>query len=271
MHRWLMVLCFMAWPTLGLAAEDNGHGRHRMNRGQASPQRYEAAGDPAPLGTGSEVPPIHDNEIFGLFRADRLEYQSGEGQDLGVWDVQAWAGTDYHRLYLESEGAWLLDAEELEEASLELLYGVNIGIFWDLRLGLRHDIEPAPSRTFASVGVQGLAPLWFEVDAAAFVSEDGDLSAQVEAEYDLFLSQRLVVQPRLEIGLALQEVEANGVGQGLNTIELGVRLRYEIHRKLAPYVGIAWSRKVGETADLAEAEGEEVEVTSFVAGVTFWF
>jgi copper resistance protein B len=217
------------------------------------------------------VQPVHDNQMFAVFQADRFEYQAIEGEDFMLWDVMAWIGRDYNKLYLESEGSWLVDAEEFEELEVELLYGRSIDAFWDLQLGVRHDFEPNPERTFAAVGIQGLAPQWFEVDATVYVSEDGDLSAGLEAEYDLLLTQRLIVQPRLETALAVQQVEEYGVGQGFNDVELGLRLRYEIRREIAPYIGVSWKRKLGETADLAEKEGEDTDTTAFVAGIRFWF
>jgi copper resistance protein B len=209
--------------------------------------------------------------MFAVFQADRFEYQAIEGEDFMLWDVMAWIGRDYNKLYLESEGSWLVDAEEFEELEVELLYGRSIDAFWDLQLGVRHDFEPNPERTFAAVGIQGLAPQWFEVDATVYVSEDGDLSAGLEAEYDLLLTQRLIVQPRLETALAVQQVEEYGVGQGFNDVELGLRLRYEIRREIAPYIGVSWKRKQGETADMAEKEGEDTDTTAFVAGIRFWF
>ncbi|MDZ7830734.1 MAG: copper resistance protein B [Desulfobacterales bacterium] len=192
------------------------------------------------------VQPVHDNEIFAVFQADRFEYQAIEGEDLMLYDVIAWIGEDYNKLYLESEGSWLVDAEEFEEVEVELLYGRNIASFWDFQVGVRHDFEPNPERTFAAVGIQGLAPYWFEVDATAYVSEDGDVSAGLEAEYDLLLTQRLIVQPRLETALAVQEVEEYGIGQGFNDITLGlVRLRYEIRREFAPYIGVFLEAETG--------------------------
>ncbi|MFO7962669.1 MAG: copper resistance protein B [Desulfobacterales bacterium] len=179
--------------------------------------------------------------MFAVLQGDRLEYQTREGTEALVWDVLAWIGSDYHKLYVESEGAWLLDEEKIEEAGDEVLYGYNFASFWDLQFGPRYDFKPEPDRTFAAFGVQGLAPYWFEVDATAYVSEDGDFSAALEAEYDVLLSQRLILQPRFETAIALQEVEENGVGQGINGIELGVRLRYEIRREFAPYIGVSWS------------------------------
>ena len=214
---------------------------------------------------------VHDNEIFAVFRGDRLEYQTGEGNENLLWDVQAWVGSDYNKLWFKSEGTWLIDPEKFEEAETELFYSRNIATFWDLQIGMRHDFKPDPDRTFAAFGLEGLAPYWFEVEATAYISEDGDLSAGFEAEYDLLLSQRLILQPRFETSVAVQEVEKYGVGQGINDIELGARLRYEIRREFAPYIGVSWSRKLGETADLAQDEGEDTDVISFVAGVRVWF
>lgn len=233
--------------------------RKHADDGQVGPQRNFG------------IQPIPDNEIFAVFRGDRLEYQSREGDEILLWDVQGWVGRDYNKLWVKSEGSWLIDAERVDEANVEVLYSRNVSSFWDLQAGVRHDFEPDPERTFGALGVQGLAPLWFEVQATAYVSEDGDLSAAFEAEYDLLLSQRLVLQPRLETSVALQEVEEYGIGQGFNDIVLGLRLRYEIRREFAPYIGVSWMRKLGETADFAEAEGEDIESTSFVAGVKFWF
>ncbi|RME61879.1 MAG: copper resistance protein B, partial [Alphaproteobacteria bacterium] len=141
----------------------------------------------------------------------------------------------------------------------------------DLQAGVRHDFEPDPSRTFGVIGIQGLAPYWFEIDAAAFISGDGDVSARIEAEYELLLTQRLILQPRVELNFAVQEVEELGIGSGLSIAEAGLRLRYEIDRQFAPYVGFSWNRKIGDTADFARADGEDVGALSFVAGLRMWF
>jgi copper resistance protein B len=214
---------------------------------------------------------VHDNQIFAVLRADRLEYRTGEGKENLLWDVQAWVGADYNKLWFKSDGTWLFDEDKYEAAEAELLYSRNIATFWDLQAGVRHDFKPDPDRTFAALGFQGLAPYWFEVEATAYLSEDGDLSAGFEVEYDLLLNQRLILQPRFETSVAVQEVEKYGVGQGINDIELGARLRYEIRREFAPYIGVSWHRKLGETADLADDEGEDIDVISFVVGARVWF
>ncbi len=284
MHIKTVVICYslLLLPVAGLAAE--GSFADPEDRGFPA-DYHEVATDPqpgepirkyaedaqegAPQNFGVQF--VHDNTIFARFIGDRLEYQSREKEEALLWDIQAWVGADYHKLWLKSEGSWLIDPDKVEEAEAELLYSRNIASFWDLQMGIRHDFKPDPDRTFAAFGVQGLAPYWFELEATAYLSEDGDLSAALEVEYDLLLSQRLILQPRMEAGFALQEVEQYGTGQGLTDIELGLRLRYHFSREFAPYIGISWSRKIGETANLAEAEGEDQEVTSFVAGVRMWF
>lgn len=233
--------------------------RKHADDGQAGPQENFG------------IQPIPDNEIFAVLRGDRLEYQTREGNEILLWDVQAWVGRDYNKLWVKTEGTWLIDDDKVGEAGVEVLFSRNVSSFWDLQAGIRHDFKPDPDRTFAALGVQGMAPYWFEVEATAYLSEDGDLSAAFEVEYDLLLSQRLVLQPRMETSVALQEVEEYGVGQGFNDVVLGLRLRYEIRRELAPYIGASWNRKLGETADFAEAEGEDIDVASFVAGIRFWF
>lgn len=230
------------------------------------------ADDPgSPPQENFNIPPIHDNEFFAVFHGDRLEYQSREGKEQLLWDVQGWIGSDYNKLYFKSEGTYLFDEEKAEEIETELLYSRTIAPFWDIQAGIRYDFRPEPTRGFAAFGVQGLAPYWFETQATAYVSEDGDLSAALEFEYDLLLSQRLILQPRFETSIAVQEVKEYGVGRGINDIVLGLRLRYEIRREFAPYIGISWSQKIGKTADLAEADGEDTSITSFVAGVKVWF
>ena len=282
MKIWVLGIALIALPAAGWAADaPSPHaGEHNYPADYREVSTDPQAGEPikkyaedAQSGAQKNfgVQTVHDNELFAVFKGDRIEYQSREGKPILLWDVEGWIGRDFNKLYLESEGHWSIDDEEIDEAGVELFYGRTIASFWDLRLGVRHDFRPDPDRTFAALGVQGLAPLRFEVEATAYVSEDGDVSAALEAEYDLHLSQRLILQPRLETGIALQEVEEYGVGQGFNDIELGLRLRYEIRREFAPYIGISWSRKLGETADLAEDGGEDIETTSFVAGVRFWF
>jgi copper resistance protein B len=216
---------------------------------------------------------FHDNAVFATFRADRFEHQWREhDHEVLLWDVQGWIGNDYDKLYLKSEGEMSLDdGSRVEEAEVELLYSRNISKFWDLQLGVRQDFRPRPERTFAAVGLQGLAPYWFEIDATAYLSEDGDLSATFEAEYEVMLTQRLVVIPRMEAGLSLQDVPEYEQWEGVTDVTLGARLMYQISRKFAPYIGVTWNRKVGETAHEIEKEGGDTSSSGLVAGLRFWF
>ena len=273
----ILLLVLLCSSSLAAAQNDKDATSFPKDYSEAKPplpgKEIRKYGDDQPTGPAANfgVVPVHDNQIFAMVQADRFEYQAREGSDLLLWDMQAWIGSDYNKIYLESEGEYLLDPEEFEEIEIELFYSRNVATFWDLRAGLRHDFKPDPDRTFAAFGVQGMAPYEFEIDATAYLSEDGDVSATVEAEYHILLSQRIILQPRLELSAAVQEVEEYGGGQGLSSVELGLRLRYEISRQFAPYIGVAWSRKLGETEDLAEAEGEDTDVLSTIAGIRWWF
>ena len=154
---------------------------------------------------------------------------------------------------------------------MQLLYSRNVADFWDFQVGVRHDFEPQPNRTFGAIGFHGLAPYFFEVDTAMFVSEKGEVSFRLEGEYELLLTQRLILQPKFETNLAVQEVRERGIGSGFNDVELGLRLRYEITRKFAPYIGVSWEKALGQTADFVRDEGEDTSVLGFVGGIRFWF
>ena len=203
--------------------------------------------------------------------ADRLEYQSNDGSPTLLFDGQGWWGSDSNRLWIKSEIEYDFSADRFEEAELQALWSRPIARYFDVQAGVRHDFQSGAERTFGVIGVQGLAPYWFEIDAAIFVSGQGDVSARIEAEYDLLITQRLIAQPRSELNFAAQDVAALGIGSGLSTAELGLRLRYEIKRELAPYVGVNWERSVGDTADFARAAGDNPGAVSLVAGVRLWF
>jgi copper resistance protein B len=213
----------------------------------------------------------HGGGINWFALADRLEYQSNDGSPALLFDGQGWWGTDRNKLWLKSEIDYDFSADRFEEAELQALWSRPIARYFDIQAGVRRDFEPDPSRTYGVIGVQGLAPYWFEVDAAVFVSGHGDVTARIEAEYDFLLTQRLIAQPRTELNFAAQDVAALGIGSGLSTAELGLRLRYEVRREFAPYIGVNWERSVGDTADFARAAGDDPGVVSFVAGVRLWF
>lgn len=220
--------------------------------------------------------PVHDSTTYSKLMIDRLEYAWADEEDTVNWEGQYWYGGDYNRLYIEGEGEDVVSGGEGGEIeTLDVLYSRMIAPFWDVQMGAGYQREYGPGpdkeRSFAVVGIQGLAPYWFEIDANLRLSDDGDASADLEAEYDCLLTQRTILQGRFETAYAASEVERFGVGQGMNNVKLGLRLRYEIKREFAPYIGVSWNKKLGDTADLAEAEGEDSEISSVVAGVRMWF
>jgi copper resistance protein B len=277
---WLAVLAAAWQPAM---AEDVPVQAHDGGRGP-KPSDYRSPGAPPPgreirkyaedePGKPQEnfgVVSLDDNEPFFRFLADRLEYRSDGGRPSYLWETDTWYGTDYDKLFIESQGEYSADGRT-KDANLELYWNHTFAAFWDTQLGLRHDFKPYDSRTFLAAGVQGLAPYVFNVDATAYVSEEGDASAKLEVERSFLLTQRLSVIPRLETNLALQEVREFNIGSGINNVELDLRMSYQVTRKFAPYIGVSWRRDVGETASLKRADGEDTNATAFVTGVKLWF
>lgn len=203
--------------------------------------------------------------------ADRFEYQSNGGDPVLLWDAQGYYGGDLNKIWLKTEGEFDFADDKFKEAEIQALYSRAIGSFWDFQAGVRHDFAPFEDRTYGVIGIEGLAPYFFEVDAAAFVSGHGDVTARIEADYELLLTQRLILQPRVELNFAAQDIPELETGSGLSTAETGLRLRYEVRREIAPYVGVSWTRSVGDTADFRRAAGEDPSAVSVVAGLRLWF
>ncbi len=202
---------------------------------------------------------------------DRLEAGFGDDGETWLWDVQGWSGGDINRFWWKSEGEGDFGGE-LEEAEVQALYSRAVTPFWDVQAGVRQDFRPdGEDTTHLVLGLQGLAPHWWEVDAAAFLSTDGDLTARVEAEYDQRITQRLILQPRFEIDASASDIPELEIGSGLSSVEAGLRLRYEFRKEFAPYVGVEWTRALGDTADYIEARGGDPEDTRFVVGLKAWF
>lgn len=204
----------------------------------------------------------------GTVMLERLEYRAGD-EDIYLWDAQAWYGGDIDRLFVKSEGEGEFGGP-LESGEVQALWSHAIGPFFDLQLGGRYDFAPL-ERTYLVAGVQGLAPYMFHVDAAAFLSDEGDLTARIEGEYDQRITQRLILQPRVELELAAQDVPDLDIGSGLTKIETGLRLRYEIAREFAPYVGVGYEAALGRTADIVRADGRDPDGLSLLVGVRAWF
>ena len=295
-----------AGPLKGQANADPraGHEMHATPRDDEKPAEPRAAHDMGAHRETAEAPPasfpppaassgplhaadsLFDPEVMAaarsrlraeegalmhyLFLADRLETAFGDGDERYAWDIEGWYGGDIHRLWLKSEGEGE-PGGRVDGAEIQALYSQAVSPFFDARLGIRHDVRPDPDRSYLVAGIHGLMPFVFEVDAALFLSEKGDLSGRMESEYDLRITQRLVLQPRIELEFAAQATPELGIGSGFNSIEAGMRLRYEVRREIAPYVGIAWERKLGDTADFARLSGEDERTLQLVFGARLWF
>ena len=210
-----------------------------------------------------------DDPLLTKVMVDQLEVREADDDNPAVLEGQGWVGKDLNKLWLKVE-LERVDSET-EEAELQALYSKAISTYWDFQVGMRHDFEPSPTRSWGVIGIQGLAPYFFEVDTALFVGESGRTALRLEAEYELLFTQRLILTPEIEINLYGKDDEATGVGSGLSDVEFGLRLRYEIRREFAPYIGVNWIKKYGDSADFTRASGDKVSETQFVLGVRMWF
>ncbi len=258
-----------------------GHGTMAMDAAipetAPPPEAYENPGFAADAFVGADVMSASRAEVIGEIRGpkvfwvqgDRLEYRARQGEDGYLFDLQGYYGGDLNKLWFKAEGEGAF-GEDIESAELQALYSRAIAPFFDVQLGVKQDLT-GPERTHLAVGIQGLVPYEFEVDAAAFLSTKGDLTARIEGELDQRITQRLILQPRAELSLAAQDIPELGVGAGLESVELGVRLRYEFAREFAPYIGVDQEWKLGGSADFARLAGEDPSVTNYVVGIRFWF
>ena len=206
-------------------------------------------------------------KIFG----ERLEYQSNDGDPALVFEGEALWGGDRNKLWLKTEGEYDFNAAAFDQAELQVLYSRAVRAFWDVQTGVRRDFAKGVNRTWGVFGVKGLAPYLFETDAAIFVSGHGEATARIEAEYELLFTQRLILQPRVELNLSAQDIPELEIGSGLTSAELGARLRYEFSRQFAPYVGFEWRSAGSSTARLQRVNGGDPRAFSVLAGIRFWF
>jgi copper resistance protein B len=213
--------------------------------------------------------PVHGNSVQTYVLFDQLDaWNSDEGSGL-AWEGLGWVGTDLNRLWLRSEGERVDGVTE--SADVEVLYGRTVARWWDVVAGVRHDFGEGPSRTFAAIGVIGVAPYKYDLEATMYVGESGQTAARLEAQYDTLLTNRLILQWLAEAELYSEDDVPRGIGSGLSTVEAGLRLRYEITREFAPYVGVAWERAYAGTADFRREQGDDIDDTRVVAGLRVWF
>ena len=270
-------------PTPAPPASPPGHEQHQAQDVPPGETQAPAHTHDAPL--GAAVPPItdddrraafpdveghavHDRGLHYLALMDQFEWSGREG-GVTAWDNTSWVGGGVHRAWFRSEGEVVGGA--VDAADVHVLYGKAISPWWDLVGGVRQDMRPGPVRTWAAFGIQGLAPYWFEVQATGYVGAEGRTHGRVEVEYELLLTNRLVLQPLLELEMYGKADPERRIGAGISSLETGVRLRYEVRREIAPYVGLTWERAFGGTADYATQDGASVAHVRPVVGLRVWF
>ncbi|HET7664421.1 MAG TPA: copper resistance protein B [Rhodanobacteraceae bacterium] len=219
----------------------------------------------------STMPGMHmlDDAALGMLLIDRLEYVDGRDDNGVALDAQGWYGTDANKVWFKAEGEH--GGGRLQDLRFEALWSHPVGIYWNMQLGVRHDFGVGPGRIWAAFGVQGLAQYWFDVEATVYVGQAGRTAFRFESEYEMLITQRLILQPDFEVNVYGRDDPQLGLGSGLSDTQLGLRLRYEFTRKFAPYIGVEWERKFGNTADFARQAGEPVFDPRLVAGLRFWF
>lgn len=270
--------------------------------GHCTPKTSPPAGAPASMGTGGTALPAgnapapaapaanyadrvwgreamapartamhreHGGMSYSQLMLNLAEVQIRNGRDGYRWDGEFWYGGDINRLTIKSEGEGTF--REDAEGEVQALYSRAIGPYFNLQAGVRQDFAPGPDRTYATIGFEGLAPYWFDVEGALFLSDKGDVFGRLEGYYDQRITQRLVLQPRVEFNLSAQDVPLSGLGSGLTDAQAGLRLRYEIKREFAPYLGVEWTRAFGSTADMVRAHGGDRDGAQVVVGLKGWF
>lgn len=258
----------LAVPAVAMAQDHN----HTAPETDEKPwSQADAYFDPAEMAAAREHVLAHNgDQSFGMVMFDRAEIQLSTDEEVGVWDADAWYGGDTNKLYLKTEGEYSFEDDEFEDAEVQLLWSRAVSRYFDLQAGMRYDFEPE-GVAHAALGFQGLAPYWFEVEGTAFLSEEGDLTAEFEAEHELLLTQRLILQPRAALGFSAQDMPERDTGSGLTSFEAGLRLRYEFVREFAPYVGVEYHTAPGKAGDIIEAAGGDREQTVWVVGLRAWY
>lgn len=210
-----------------------------------------------------------DDPLLTKVFIDRIEWYPEQEADALVWDVESWAGYDLNKVWLKTDGE--VHDGEVEAAQIQLLYGRAIAPYWDAQVGWRHDFKPGEEQDWLALSLTGLMPFFFETEVAFFADASGATALTFETERELMLTQKWVLSPEIELSAYGQNDELRGQGSGLSTLEAGLRLRYEIRREFAPYVGVVWEKSFGNTADLARVAGEGGQETQWVAGIRAWF
>lgn len=294
-----MLLCINSWAQEPEAHEMDmmsGHGHSKMHHTDVKPHQHPtvdqapdhaihtmkplqsapliANRDPNAYTDGKDFshqskPMMGDQEYLGALIVDRLEGVNVRDDFSMTYDWQAWYGKDYDRLVVRAEGE--IDQGQFKSARNEALWGHALTAFWDTQLGIRYDSGQGTDRAWGAVGIQGYAPYWIYIEATGYVGEEGRTAFRLETEYDVLITQKLILQPRVEANFYSDSDPSRLISSGLSNIEAGLRLRYEFKREFAPYIGIEWASTFGSAADIIRSKGNKAEETRFVAGVHFWF
>ncbi|RMR61368.1 Copper resistance protein B [Pseudomonas syringae pv. actinidiae] len=276
-------LAITPWATTQAAGMEGMEG---MDHGSHSMPMDASEHNAAPMQSRTPIPPVtdadraavytshsghqvHDSAINSYFLADKLEWQDANDGSALAWDLSGWIGGDVDRLLLRSEGE--RSNGKTEEAEVQALWGHAVSSSWDVVAGARQDFKPGAPQTWAAFGLQGQAISDLDIEATAFIGEAGQTAARLEADYDLLLTNNLILQPTAELNFYGKNDPQRGNGSGLSTSEFGLRLRYEITPQFAPYVGVTWDRSYGNTADYAREDGEDVADARLVVGLRMWF
>ena len=256
-------------------AGDQGTGSAATESDTASEAQHAAPDPPEhvmpdmPYKEMTRMMQMDDAGSVGRILFDQLEWRHSGQADVAVWEAEGWYGGDYNKLWVKTEGQQV--SGSTEDARVDVLWDRIVSRWWSLQAGAREDFGAGPPRTWAALGVQGISPYWFGIEATAYVGAQGRTATRLKAEYDLLLTQRLIVQPEAEANLYGKSDPARQIGSGLSDLDVGLRLRYEIRRQFAPYIGITWRRQFGETADFTRAAGGDPSDVQFVLGVRAWF
>jgi len=210
-----------------------------------------------------------DDPLLAMLMVEKAEFRKTSGHDHFAWEADAWVGYDINKAWFKTDGE--TSEDRTEEAELQVLYSRALTTNWDFQAGWRGEFRPKPDRNWLAAGFRGLAPYYFDVDVQAFIGDQGRTAARIDAEYDIVFTQRLFLAPEIEVDWYGEDDPERLVGSGLSTVELSMRLRYEIRREIAPYVGVNWWGKLGDTRDLAQAAGNETSDLELVVGLSLWF
>ena len=211
---------------------------------------------------------VHDNDVHFMVLGDQLEWHTGDGHVGLNWDAKGWIGRDRDRFWFRTEGR--REDGRVGTSQTDSLYARMVARWWELVVGVRQDLRPGRPETWGAIGVQGLAPYWIEVEATAYVGEFGRTRFRLELEHELLLTNRLILQPQMEMEFSGKAEPERGIASGLSTMDAGLRLRYEVRREFAPYIGVSWKQRFFGTADLAQAGGDKTGGARLALGVRVW-